>query len=171
MKNTMKFLTATFMTMTLFLTSCGNNQDYAYNEKITSDFYSLKEQVDDSHQKLIDGGFDVDISNEIDVKMAMNAPKNLKQIAHHIQENAKEIQRSEKANEFDKIITSYFSTIEKDYTTLLENYINEQDSVKRTEIKQNLISKKKELEDLENKSLDAQIKFLNDAGIKINPNQ
>lgn len=171
MKNTTKFLSAIFMMAALFTTSCGNNQDYAYNEKITSDFYNLKEQVDGSHQKLIDGGFDVDISNEIDVKMAMNAPKNLKQIAHHIQENAKEIQRSEKANEFDKIITSYFSTIEKDYTTLLENYINEQDSIKRTEIKQNLISKKKELEDLENKSLDAQIKFLNDAGIKINPNQ
>lgn len=159
------------MSATLFLTSCGNNQDFAYNEKITSDFYSLKEQVDETHQELLDGRFDVDTSNEMYVKMAMNPPKNLKQIAHDIQENAKQIPHSDKANEFDKGITSYFSTIENDYTTLLENYINEQDSVKRTEIKQNLISTKKKLEDLENKNLDLQIKFLNDAGIKINPNQ
>lgn len=144
----------------LFLTSCGNKQDYAYNEKITHDFYGCKERLDEQHAKLLDGSYD----NDPEAKNLVS----FKSYVETTKKDADELKHSEMADAFHADIISYMNKISNEYIPILQSYAKEQDASKRAEILEQAKSKKTELENLENKSLETQIEFLNKAGIKIN---
>lgn len=143
-----------------FLTSCGNKQDYAYNEKIAHDFYGCKERLDEQHAMLLEGNYDND-----------SEARNLVSFKSHVEtvkKDADALEHSEMADAFHANIISYMSKISDEYIPLLQSYAKEKDSAKRTALLEQAKSKKKELENIENKSLETQIEFLNKAGIKIN---
>jgi len=156
----MRIISLFLFTSLLFLASCGNKQDYAYNEKIAHDFYGCKERLDEQHANLLDRSYDNDpeAKNLVSFKSYVETVKN----------DADELKHSELANAFHANIISYMNQISNEYIPFLQNYAKEQDSTKRAEILEQAKSKKIELENLENKCLETQIEFLNKAGIKIN---
>lgn len=156
----MRTITFFLLASILFLTSCSNKQDYAYNEKIANDFYGCKERLEEQHAKLLDGSYDNDPE-----------ARNLVSFKSHIEtvkKDADDLKHSELADAFHADIISYMNKISTEYIPIVQSYAKEQDANKRVEIIEQAKSKKTELENLETKSLEAQIEFLNKAGIKIN---
>lgn len=157
-----------FITMAAALFSCSNKQDYGYNEKITSLFYECKEKLDERHQKLLEGDFKADSSNEVSYPLQLRDAKALGENASENKAESNELKHSETANAFHANILSYMSKIADDYTPLLVQYVEQQDSIARQNTLTKLVAKRIELTALENKCLESQIAFLNEAGIKIN---
>lgn len=162
-------LTVIILLILFCLTACSNKAEFAYNEKVAHDFYSCKERLDESFEKFTNGAFDSNafdtLSHEIKIKQVKGLASYCKETKDFIEVN---FEPTENSIPFHKEILNYFYVIETEYATLLEKYIVEQDSVSRTEIKNQLNNKKRELEVLEDKCLEKQIEFLNKAGIKIN---
>jgi len=156
----MRIFSLFLFTSLLFLASCGNKKDYAYNEKIANDFYGCKERLDEQHAKLLNGNYD----NDPEARYLVS----FKSHVETVKNEADALEHSEMANAFHANIISYMDKISNEYIPILQKYAKEQDSNKRIEILEQAKSKKSELENLENKSLETQIDFLNKAGIKIN---
>ncbi|UIR56838.1 hypothetical protein LZQ00_03230 [Sphingobacterium sp. SRCM116780] len=154
--------------LVMVLSSCGNNQDFGYNEKMTSNFYSCKERLDERHKKLLAGDFDADKSSKTAFDMELKDAKGLGSYCNEIKTEASQLGHSEVANVFHEAVIRYMSKIEDEYTVLLTQYVEEQDSTARKAIRTQLETKKEELSALEDKCLAAQIAFLKEVGIQIN---
>ncbi|MGJ1262226.1 hypothetical protein [Sphingobacterium spiritivorum] len=153
----------------LVLTSCGGKYDYGYNEKMSSLFLSCMEKVDESHEKLMNGEYNISkANNEISYDMALKNANGLIKYTNQIKAEAQELTHSEIANKFHDASIAYMTEIGEGYAPLLVKYIEEQDSVSREAIRKELILKKESIDKAADKSQEVQIEFLNKAGIKIN---
>ncbi len=148
--------------------SCNNNQDFAYNEKMTSNFYSCKERLDDKHYKLARGGFDSEKEDLTSHEMELRDARNLAEYTNETKNKASTLEHSHEADAFHTNVLTYMSAIADEYTPLLIKYIEEQDTSARKAIRLQLESRRDALHALEDKCQELQIAFLKKAGIKIN---
>lgn len=150
------------------VSSCGNNRDFAYNEKMTSNFYSCKERLDDKHHKLAKGGFDTEKEDIISYEMELKEARNLADYTNETKNEASTLEHSHEADAFHANVLAYMSKIADEYTPLLIKYIEEQDTSTRKAIRLQLETRRDALHALEDKCQELQIAFLKKAGIKVN---
>jgi len=154
---------------TIVLASCGGNrQDFGYNEKMASLFYSCKEKADESYRKLLDGGFDADKADALSYDMKLKEAQSLGTYVNTIKAEASGLAHSEMADIFHANVIGYMSAISDRYAPLLVRYVEQQDSMTRGAILKEIATEKNALSAMEDKCLDSQIEFLNKAGIKVN---
>ena len=145
-----------------FLASC-SNRDYGYNEKSADNFLAVMERLDEAHEKLTDNRY----------KPGMDTTKNtdwtdLKTRIEYIDTKAKETSKlihSEKADAYHAQILKYFDNVKTGYFGMLGKYLLSKDSAEQASYWDQLIEIRKDLTMEENKSLEIQKKFLDDAGI------
>lgn len=152
--------------ITAMLTSCFNKNDYAYNEKMASLFYQVKEKLDDSFLSLQNGDYAIDKENEIHYDMILNRAQQMATYINGIKDTANELQPSENAKPFHQETIKYMTLIADEYAPLLVKYVTEQNSTARISIQEEITSKKKALEAQEDKCLEIQLEFLNKAGLQ-----
>lgn len=148
------------------LLSCTSKRDFAYNEKMTSLFYSCRENLDDRHQKLTEGGFDNDHSSEVSFETTLKNARGLGIYCNEVKAEAAQLPHSEAANAFHASVLNYMTEIADAYTPLLSRYVQLTDTTARRKLKTELDLERQALGIMEDKCLETQIAFLKVAGIK-----
>ncbi|MGJ1267101.1 hypothetical protein ACR78F_05750 [Sphingobacterium spiritivorum] len=164
MKNT---IIACF-TFFILLLSCTDEQEIAYNEKVSSEFYSNKMRFEEVQEQLASGYFD----NSGDSKILKDV-KNLEGKSELAVASGKDINSlliSETAKPYHTQLLLYLDKIQL-YYALTGEYISNTDTAARSQLLDRVHKVGKDVEDLQNKCLESQILFLNKAGIQLEPLQ
>jgi len=151
----------------LCMSSC-TNEDFAYNEQITSNFYACKARLDDKHRKLFKGGFDQAPSDSLAYETELKEAKHLATYTLETKNETSQLEHSAAADVFHANVLTYMATIADDYTPLLIRYVETQDEELRKSLRLQLETRRDALSALEDKCQEAQVAFPKKAGIKIN---
>lgn len=96
----MRIIILTFIISTFALTSCGSNLDFGYNEKIAGLFYSCKEKLDESYNKLLEGEYDADKTDELSYEMKLKEVQALSSYVKGIKSEVNALKPSKAATSF-----------------------------------------------------------------------
>lgn len=149
----------------LCMASC-NNQDFAYNERMTSNFYSCKERLDNHHRKLFKGGFDHQPADSMAYELKRTEIRNFAVATLETKKESSLLEHSHSADAFHANVLTYMAKIAEDYTPLLLQYVDERDSTVRKALLLQLETRRDALAALEDKCQELQMAFLKKAGIK-----
>ncbi|QQT26060.1 hypothetical protein [Sphingobacterium spiritivorum] len=164
MKNT---IIACF-TFFIFLLSCTDEQEIAYNEKVSAEFYSNKMRFEEVQEKLASGYFD----NSADIQILKDV-KDLESKSELAVTSGKDINTlliSETAKPYHTQLLLYLDKIQL-YYALTGEYISNTDTAARSQLMDRMNKVSKDVEDLHKKCLESQILFLNKAGLQHVPLQ
>ncbi|WP_293946530.1 MULTISPECIES: hypothetical protein [unclassified Sphingobacterium] len=148
-------------------TSCGDNLEFGYNEKITDLFYGCKEKLDESYNKLLEGGYDVGKADELSYEMKLKEAQALSSYVKGIKSEINELKPSEAAKSFHSTTVAYMTRIVDGYGTLLIRYVDEQKTGARHVLLRDITDEKNKITALADTCLEKQVKFLNKVGIKV----
>lgn len=158
-----KLLTLTFAI--LFFSSC-SNADFGYNEKSADNFLNVMAKLDEAHEKLLDNRWKTGIDTADQLKNSdWRDVRSKSNLVSEMIAGTSELKHSEKANAYHTQILKYMNDVNSNYFATLKKYLLSKDTTEQGSYKQQLIEIRKTLSDEENKSLEIQKKFLDDAGI------
>jgi len=156
----MKFKLFILSLLAIALAACSGNENYAYNEKAASNYFSVSEQFENTYKEL----------NEGDIKAS--SVRNLRNNTNNVIENMNEIKNDmnigESAAGFHGKALEYFNLVSKDFSDLADSYVNldcdcpeKKDSIKA--LAKDLYNK---ASTIENQMLEEQLKFMDKVGLK-----
>ncbi len=146
------------------LSAC-NKSDFAYSEKVTHDFLSNREKLENFHQEVLDGKF---INQSETAKhFSETSANNFIQISQSTVKDINELKHSGAADAFHAKVIEYLSTLSDSYYPEAKKYIlaNDTSSEKETAL-QNLKTIKEKLSTLEDEALTEQEKFFKEVNIQ-----
>jgi len=162
----MRIIILTLIISTFALTSCGSNLDFGYNEKIAGLFYSCKEKLDESYNKLLEGEYDADKTDELSYEMKLKEVQALSSYVKGIKSEVNALKPSEAATGFHLTTIAYMTRIADGYGTLLVKYVDEQKKGARQALLRDITDEKAKIAVLADTCLEKQVEFLNKVGIK-----
>jgi len=148
----------------LFLSACNNRQDFAYNEKVSSEFLSAMNVLDDYQKDITQGNYKN--LNEQIIASRVNTIENIIKGMDENINDSKEIEHSKNADEFAEGLADYY-TKQKAYYQLVKNYITQTDSTEQNKIQNQINEAYDSLNTIPDKLLEVQKEFLKKSGIKI----
>ena len=146
------------------LISC-NKSDLAYSEKVTRDFLSNREKLENFHQEVLEGKF---INQSETAKhFSETSANNFIQISQSTVTDISELKHSGAADAFHDKVIDYLTTLSEDYYPEAKKYILANDTSPEKEAAlQNLKAIKDKLSTLEDEALAEQKKFFKEVNIQ-----
>ncbi|MDH6308567.1 phage-related protein [Dysgonomonas sp. PFB1-18] len=141
------------------LTACMGNANYAYNEKVASNYFYVSELFEEVYKRLNDDA------------LRVSDVENLRDNTNNVIENMNELKNElniDSATEFHEKALEYFNLVSKDFSDLADSYVNlncdcpeKKDSIRS--LAKELYNKTSTIED---QMLEEQVKFMDKVGLK-----